>query len=245
MSSSVLRAARRRRRLMVEKYLAAGVGVAALVSSADASIVSINLASFGITGANAGLSTGNKHTKTGFPIAGSGTLEVYNQFNNNGDIYLGLDGDSNGNGSLRFAVNPSSNASPRNFSSGSTIDSTASWNSSANKTSFRHNSSISPDFGPNSYMGMQFSTDGNATYHYGWIKVTWNSTTSTFEILSAAYESTPNTAIAAGATGGAVPEPGSGAMVALLMGGTALNQWRKNRRESAEEASGENAELAS
>jgi hypothetical protein len=29
------------------------------------------------------------------------------------------------------------------------------------------------------------------------------------------------------------------------MGGTALNQWRKNRRESAEGASEENAELAS
>jgi hypothetical protein len=245
MSSSMLRAARRRRRLVVEKYLAAGVGVAALVSSAEASIVSINLASFGITGANAGLSSGASHLTNNFPIAGSGDLEVYNQYMPGSNTYWGLDGDSSGNGSLRFAVTGSSKASPRNFSSGSMIDSTATWNSSASRTSFRYNAYISPDFGPNSYMGMRFSTDGGTTYHYGWIEVTWNSTTSTFELLSAAYESTPNTGIVAGATGGAVPEPGSGAMVALLMGGTALNQWRKNRRESAEGASGENAELAS
>jgi hypothetical protein len=242
MSSSMLRAARRRRRLVVERYLAAGVGVAALVSSVEASIVTIDLVSLGITGPNAGLTAGNKTSKVFFPVAGSGTLEIYNGYSG----YKGLDGDDNPPGRLAFALNGSGFASPRNFSSGSTIDSTATWSGAVSKTAFRYGSlGTSPGFGPNSYMGMRFSTDGGTTNHFGWIEVTWNSTTSTFELLSAAYESTPNTGIVAGATGGAVPEPGSGAMVALLMGGTALNQWRKNRRESAEGASGENAELAS
>ena len=33
--------------------------------------------------------------------------------------------------------------------------------------------------------------------------------------------------------GGTVPEPSSGVVVAMLMAGTALRQWRKNRREAA------------
>ena len=109
-------------------------------------------------------------------------------------------------------------------------------NRSSSYTAFRYiygrNDYKAPVFGTNSFMGFRFSTNENVDVYYGWLEVTWNGT-DTFQILAAAYEDTPNTAIAAGSTGGgAVPEPASSAIVALLMGGTALRQWRKKRCEN-------------
>jgi len=256
MSSSMLRAARRRRRLVVEKYLAAGVGVAALASSAEASIVTISITSPNISGVNGGLAPGGRATFDNWPVAGGGRLEIYNDYQDGNDYYSGLDGDSLNSSAnqLQFAVNSTSAmANPTNFAAGSLISGSSTFSSSSDETVFRYDqnrgtvsnvNNVSPAFGPNSYMGFRFSSNSGTDWNYGWVKVTWDGV-SQWQVLGAAYETTLNTPIAAGATGGAVPEPGSGAMVALLMGGTALNQWRKNRRESAEGASEENAELAS
>jgi hypothetical protein len=224
----------RSRRYRLNTYLATGLGACGLASSAEAAVVSINITSPNISGVNAGVASGAKTVITSWPIAGAGTLEIYNAYVDSGTKW-GFDGDNNGAGRLRFAIT-GGYASPRNFSAGSLIDSSADWSTSPSRIAFRYISAPddhkAPVFGTNSFMGFRFSTNRNVDVYYGWLEVTWNGT-DTFQILAAAYEDTPNTAIAAGSTGGgAVPEPASSAIVALLMGGTALRQWRKKRCEN-------------
>lgn len=229
----------RSRRYRLNTYLATGLGACGLASSAEAGVVSINITSPNISGVNAGVASGAKTVITSWPIAGAGELEIYNAFTYNADVgsgtRWGFDGDNNGDGRLRFAIT-GGYASARNFSAGSLIDSSAYWSGNSNHIAFRYISAPddhkAPVFGTNSFMGFRFSTNRNVDVYYGWLEVTWNGT-DTFQILAAAYEDTPNTAIAAGSTGGgAVPEPASSAIVALLMGGTALRQWRKKRCEN-------------
>ena len=89
-----------------------------------------------------------------------------------------------------------------------------------------------PDFTRGSYMGFRFGS--GSSYKYGWLEMTWDSTSSQFQILSGAYESSPNTQILAGATGATpVPEStASGGLMGLLLGGAALRQWRKSRSKA-------------
>jgi hypothetical protein len=76
-----------------------------------------------------------------------------------------------------------------------------------------------------------------ATGNYGWLEVTWNSTSNEFQILSGAYEDQVGVAILAGDTGtAAVPEPSTFAMGALLSGGVAFVAWRKRRQKAAKQA---------
>jgi hypothetical protein len=219
----------RSRRDRLKTYLATGLGACGVASSAEAGVVSININSPNISGVNAGLSAGSSITITPWPIAGAGYIDIYNSYGG----YWGLDGDyGGGDGELQFAIN-GGYASPRNFSAGSPIDNSANWTSGAPATVFRSGTYLAPAFAPNSFMGMRFTTNLGTDWYYGWVEVTWNGSDE-FEILAAAYEDTLNTPILAGNTGGggAVPEPASGAVVALLMGGTALRQWRKKRREN-------------
>lgn len=238
-------------RLSLGTYMAcaATVGVYGLASSAEASIVVLNLASVGspsknITGLNGGTAAGGKTDVDDFPSAtGTPDMDVYNMFVDpySSETYAGVDGDSG----LAFAVTGSSNASPRAFSAGDTIDGVSGiqWATNSDQTVFYHKTSggtasSSPDFGANKYLAFRADA-GSGNYQYGWMKATWNSTTKQYQLLSAAYETSFNTAIAAGSTGGSggtVPEPSSGVAVAMLMGGTALRQWRKNRREAATNA---------
>ena len=75
-------------------------------------------------------------------------------------------------------------------------------------------------------MGFSFY-DYVATY-YGYIEVTWNSTTDTFEILSAAYESTGGVGIVipagSGGGGGGVPLPGAAGLAACGLLGLSRRQ---------------------
>ena len=70
---------------------------------------------------------------------------------------------------------------------------------------------------------MGFRSGEPDNYIYGYFEVTWNETSSEFEILSGAYESTPNTPIA-------VPEPSAIALTgigALALGAGAIRRSRK------------------
>jgi hypothetical protein len=98
---------------------------------------------------------------------------------------------------------------------------------------FYYTNSVDPpahsaNFGPNSYMGFRFgnSTDG---YRYGYIEVLWNWTgdraTSTFQLLSAAYESQVGVGIAIPAP---VAVPGAG-LAGLAMVGLAGVSRRRRR----------------
>lgn len=92
-------------------------------------------------------------------------------------------------------------------------------------TVFKNSRRSVPDFGPNSFLGFRTTTG-----QYGYIEVLWTASTNTFKLVSAAYESDVGLAIQT--PGGApVPKQASGAVVALLMGGTALRQWNKKRRD--------------
>jgi hypothetical protein len=189
--------------------LAGGIaGLLCLLATvpAGAAIVTIDLTSAGtggidITGVNAGMTwEGPKTVVAGFVPGGD--LDVFCGYSSTAGSslrQLGLDGDGN----LRFAHIDGSLASPLKYTTGQTVDGTADYSSSDSETMFYYTSSVdgpahSANFGPNSFMGFRFgnSTDG---YRYGYIEVLWNWTgdraTSTFQLLSAAYESQVNTGI--------------------------------------------------
>ena len=121
---------------------------------------------------------------------------------------------------------------PINVGPGVTIGASSGiWADSLASTSFKSSDRTVSDFGPNSFLGFK-----TAAGRYGYIEVLWTASTNTFKLVSAAYESDVGVAIQTPSGGGAVPEPASGAVVALLMGGTALRQWRKKRRQESSEA---------
>ena len=72
--------------------------------------------------------------------------------------------------------------------------------------------------GPGQYLGVQFSFSGQT--HYGWVGVEVNGSTGT--IRDYAYESSPDTAIAAGV----IPEPSTLALLAAGAGAVGLRRRR-------------------
>ena len=226
-------------RYRLEAYLAAGLGSCGLASSAQAAVVTLDLTKAGsnqvdITGVNGGLADGSFTSVPGFFLPS--LVNELTVLNNNG--YLGIDASLG----LEFGRKPvSGGAVPQAFSFGDSIGGSTSttWSSSGYRTYFKTNSRKSEAFGPNTYMAMRSTVGANR--YYGWIEVTWDPTLDQFRLISAAYEDTPNTAIKAGDTGPApVPEPASSAVVALLMGGAALRNWRKNKnKQDAQEPSSE------
>jgi hypothetical protein len=169
-------------------YLTATLGIGCLAGNSEAAIQIIDITPF--AGPNGGVSSGSSST---FNFAGvTNGLQIYN-----GKYSLwGFDGVDN----VYFAVNSIFiNADIRKFSSGATIDSAARFNDLPDYTVFKLTSTEAPDFGSNSFVG--FKANGN----FGWLKVTWDSSTDTFEIWSGAYE-TSGAPILAGDLG-AIPEP--------------------------------------
>ena len=202
---------------------------------ADAAIVTIDLTSAGtggidITGVNAGMNYAQAKTVVGGFVPG-GDLDVfcgYSSTSASSVRALGLDGDGN----LRFAHNDGVLASPFNYAAGQTIDGTADYSSSDDETTFYYTSSsgthYSANFGPNSYVGFRF---GNSTvgFRYGYIEVLWTWTgdpsTSTFQLLSAAYESQAGVGILAGAS--AVPGAGLASLATIGLAGVARRRRRR------------------
>jgi hypothetical protein len=226
-------------RARLEAYLAAGLGSCTLASSAQAGIVTIDLTSAGnlnadITGINGGVTPGGNLYVNGFflpsvPFGSSNYMVVYNGASDR----VGIDA----NGGLYFG-STGAYAGPQAFSAGAVIDGSTStqWLESSSYSVFKEGGNESVAFGPKTYMAMRSQVGSD--FYYGWIEVTWDPNTDEFQLISAAYEDTPNTAIKAGDTGAApVPEPASSAVVAMLMGGAALRQWRKKRRDPQSENS--------
>ena len=206
-------------------YLAIGVGTGALATSAEATPVSIDVSSF--SGVNGGLASGGFTNINGFPTTNAGRLflaNAYGFFQATG-LTFQLPG-------LGFATG-NQDATPYNFAAGTLIDATAgggAFNANYNSV-FSTNSFVSPDFGPNSFLGFKDSFG-----RYGWIETTWNSTTKEFQIFSAAYESTPGVAIVAGDSGTAVPEidpSGLASAMSLVMGSVAMLEQRRRKRAAA------------
>jgi hypothetical protein len=227
MKVSSTRVDRQSRRYLLNAYLAVGLGGSCLASPAAGGVVSIDVT--GLAGANAGLANGGTLTLDPWPIQG-GALQItngwYGFYGFVGREYLSIGVDS------LFSANPTK------LALGQSVQNTPQfWSANDVSSLFKLGSYTASPFGPGSYIGFKVSTDGGSTFNYGWIEVTWNGS-DTFEILSAAYESTPGVDILAGPA--PVPEPASSAVVALLMGGAALRNWRKSRnKQDAQEPSSE------
>ena len=202
--------------------------MALLVATAgqlQAGIVTINLAAAGtnsvnITGLNAGKTFGSSVTNVNGFI---GTNRLRIRFDSS---KIGFDPENN----MTMAINGGS-TSPHRFGAGATIDGSfvGSWTGSDAYTVFYGNSSASPNFDANSFIGFRFPSGGG--FNYGYIEVLWNWTgtpsTSSFQLLSAAYEDQENTAIVT--PGGSVPEPTSMAIFGLGALGMAYRARRKSK----------------
>jgi hypothetical protein len=131
----------------------------------------------------------------------------------------------------------------KNFSTGNLIGGASVWsgNNYGDFSSFDENFQPDPPFtdergefrNTTGYAGMRL-TDG-ADVYFGWIQVSvsnYNNSGITGTLIDWAYESTPNAAILAGAGPGpaAVPEPGTWAAAALLVGGAGYVRWRKRAK---------------
>ena len=191
---------------------------------ARGAIVNIDVSTF--NGVNAGM-TFNQSARENLPFVPGGDLDIYFASHS-----VGLDADSIVTDPFQFACG-NGYASPTNFAANTDISTwSTNWSDSVYNTTFYYNFSyaaISPDFGAGSFMGFRFGSAG--AWNYGWIEITWswsgNPSTSTFQILGAAYESQVNTAILAGATGGgAVPLPGAAGLAACGL----LGLSRRRRR---------------
>ena len=202
-------------------FLAMLVAAGLLFSAgtAQAEIISINIgpSGFNIGGSNGGVPYDDFAVLSNFPISDN-TLALYNNLGLN--RITGLLGVPTGT-NLMFA-NEGSPASPHKFSRNDSIGSTYQDWTAGQESYFRISSSVSPNFGSGSYMGF-LTSQGN----YGWLEVTWTASSDQFQILSGAYESSPNTAILAGAV--AVPEPSTYAMLATGLAALGLVSRRRSR----------------
>ena len=78
------------------------------------------------------------------------------------------------------------------------------------------------------FLGVRFLIGANT--HFGWVRVTAAPGSHQVTVHDAAFETTPDTGIVAGATG--IPEPGGLGLLAL--GGAGLTAMRRRRKLSAE-----------
>lgn len=203
-----------------------GAGILGTLS-AEAGIVIIDISpsGFNFDGVNAGLTLGPTSftSRANFPTSGSGGLFFENSVPGRG---------VRGTGGLSFASDLPVYPTPHNFPGGAEIGSSfvssgGVWSGASFRTFFRYSNNNTPNFGSDNYLGFQ-TINGN----YGWLKSTWDGTN--FQFTSAAYESTPGVAIAAGAV--VVPEPSTTALLglgALALGAGAVRKQRAARRTQA------------
>lgn len=219
-SGQPVRASRRGRKLAkLSGYVATTVGAGILATPAtEAAIIPINSGFFGQL--NGGQTAGGRFAQYDFAGPGSGTM----YFNNMTDfIWNGLNtsGAAPGSG----IASGFTNASPTKFVAGQSIGPGEYFNPFRTLTSFRAYGTDSPDFGPGSYLGFKFGAN------FGWVEVTWNSSTNEWYALSGAYESDPNTPILAGAA--PVPEidpSGFASVASMAIGSLAMLEQRRRKR---------------
>jgi hypothetical protein len=217
-------------------YLSAGVAASMAVSSeADAAIVFFNVnpsqtitagesVSFGNINLGTGTYTLNSLTGLNFTIlfSGAGT-SLYNGAGG-GSIDWGLNG-SDGSGDVL------------KLSYGATINSAAALGWGYTYDYLTQGGSGPWTGGANAYAALRIDA-GGGNYNYGWVSINYDTAGPTATISGFAFEDQINTAILAGDQGGpaAVPEPGTWATAALLMGGATYLGWRRRRDEAQKEA---------
>ena len=218
-----------RRRAAAAAVASLGAGILG-TQSAEAGIVTINIAAAGgngvnITGVNAGVAAGGSKFIDGFPTTGGGSVYVYNKFSpmTMTGVY--------GFGGFTFATG-ATRATPVDFAAGTLIDATAGGGAfrDTSFSCFKYQSTVSPNFGPNSFLGFK-----DRLGRYGYIEATWNSTSEQFQFFSAAYESVAGVGIM---TPGAASVPeidpsGLASTMSLVMGSVAMLEQRRRKRAAA------------
>lgn len=196
---------------------------------ANAGVVSIDLT--GYLGPNAGLAFCDSTSINSFTPGSESRLDIENGTDCGffGRLYgLSLQGFPGG---IAAATGDAGNAVPIKFGAGALIDATAgggAFQDSSFPTVFgRPFGAVSPAFGPNSFLGFR-----DTLGRFGYIEVTWNGI-DTFELFSAAYESTPGVAIQT-PSAGAVPEPTSMAIFGLGALGMAYRARRKAKAKATQ-----------
>lgn len=190
-------------------------------SHAFAAVVSIDLTVY--TGQNGGVTAGNYATFSNFPSGATSRIDIYNGYDYSpfGTIY-GITMQNSSGGGIAVV---GGFCSPINFGAGATIDATAGGGGFQDSTFPSMFGTVfgntSPAFGPNSFLGFKDSLG-----RYGYIEVTWDGVDK-FQLISAAYESTPGVAIQTPSGGGAVPEPTS---IAIFGFGALGMAYRARRR---------------
>lgn len=199
--------------------LLALLGASFTGATAKAAVVSIDLT--GYTGDNAGASVGGFRQISPF-VASPTRLMIFNQYSSSG-LYTGLSV-AGGSGTYGVAsTGDSGSSTPLKFGAGATIDGSVVYGQTFSATVFSNPiRGAVGDYGPSSYIG--FRTDAG---QYGYIEVTWTASTSTFRMISAAYESTAGVAIQTPSA--PVPEPASAMIASLFLGGAAFKRWRAKR----------------
>jgi hypothetical protein len=214
-------------------WLAIGVVTGALANSAEAAVVTFDIGptGFNITGVNGGVTAVNPGLKiiNNFPTTGGGSLFLTNNF-----AGTGLTGPLFSGGGF-IAATGTATATPVNFAAGTMIDANAGGgvftnNQAASNSAFKGGTAVSPDFGPNSFLGFK-----DALGRYGYIETTWDSTRNQFQFFSAAYESDAGVGIMTPG-GAAVPEidpAGMGSVLALVTGALGLIERRRLKAKIA------------
>ena len=205
-------------------YLAIGLGSGALATTTEAAVIPIDVS--GISAVNGGAASGGFANVYNWPTAGAGRLFILND-------YAGTIGLSLQDSPFTFACD-NGIATPVKFGAGALINSTSGGTSNFSNgyrvTAFAWYGTTAPDFGPDSFLGFK-----DALGRYGYIEVTWNSTSRQFQVLSAAYESAAGVGITT-PSGAAVPEPDSNTLAGtamLAMGSVAMLERRRRKRAAA------------
>ncbi len=217
-------------------YLSGIGGLSAIATTSDAAIVVLDVSS--ISGPNAGLSSG---AKSNVPLSTldpglDGTIELWNDNKGSnpspGPYYTGITGSSG----ATIAIEPFPFvAAPRNFSAGELIGPSAAFTADNQWSAFQVRTAgyygyygyypgsldQSPDFLAGAFIGFR-----DASSRHGWLEVTWDSASRTFEIMAGAYETEAGVGILAGT----VPEPSRMLLLVLGIGAACGVRRRKQTR---------------
>lgn len=232
------------RRRAAASVAAASIGAGILgTAPAEAAVVLVDVS--GISGINAGLAPGNSTNLTITAANGNSiVLPIVNRPTNSNYDAIGFDFHGAGNSGLiaygdyqRTGVTYPKAATPNAFSAGTVIDSSVFANSDSvfgSGPTFREyyggTAYVSPDI-TNKYLAFRTNTAGTGTDpNYGWINVTWNSSTLEFQILGAAYESDAGVAIQTPSGPAPVAVPGPAPLLGLA---AMVNGARAIRRRRA------------
>ena len=214
-------------------------GLFSPTGTAQGALISIDVSAF--NGINGGIAAG---TFANFTIIPGVSLRIYNNYTNpQSNTFHGL-GNNGSSGTLEifngattgniqsrpFAYNPgqsikSTTGSGLSDGVGHIVVSAFSQTIVNNASWYNQGTFTSPDFTSSNYLG--FKTQAGT---YGWLNTTWTASTGQFQVLGGAYESVVGADIFTPSA--AVPEPGTWAAAALLVGGAGFMRWRKRKQVS-------------